>query len=168
MGDTLDYILINLSEILIANHWKLVVAESCTGGGVAKAITDLPGSSAWFERGFVTYSNESKIEMLNVSSETINIYGAVSIETASEMVEGALNNSHAQVALAITGIAGPDGGTDEKPVGTVCFAWVALNLPTLYTISKFTGNRNEVKEQAIMMAVQGLLELVQKIDDKEI
>ena len=106
--------------------------------------------------------------MLNVSPETINIYGAVSIETASEMVEGALNNSHAQVALAITGIAGPDGGTDEKPVGTVCFVRAAFNSPTLYTMSKFTGNRNEIREQAIMMAVHGLLELVQKIADKEI
>ena len=168
MDDTLDYILENLSEILIANHWKLVVAESCTGGGVARAITDLPGSSAWFERGFVTYSDVSKIEMLNVSPETIKNHGAVSIETASEMAEGALNNSHAQVALAITGIAGPDGGTDEKPVGTVCFAWAAINSPTFNTMSKFTGNRHEIREQAIMMAVQGLLELLQKIANKEI
>ncbi|NNE37777.1 MAG: CinA family protein [Gammaproteobacteria bacterium] len=163
MENSIDFILQDLAENLIARKWKIVVAESCTGGGIAKAITDLPGSSIWFDRGFVTYSNESKIEMLNVTTQTLNTHGAVSIETATEMVEGALKNSHAQVGLAVTGIAGPDGGTDSKPVGTVCFAWSAINSATLNAISKFEGERNEVREQAVMMAIQGLSELVEKL-----
>jgi nicotinamide-nucleotide amidase len=163
MENSIDFNLKDLAENLIARKWKIVVAESCTGGGVARAITNLPGSSSWFDRGFVTYSNESKIEMLNVTRKTLDTHGAVSIETATEMVEGALQHSHAQVGLAVTGIAGPDGGTEDKPVGTVCFAWSAINTPTLNAISKFDGERNEVREQAIMMAIQGLSELVEKL-----
>ncbi len=167
MEYSIDIILTDLAEKLIARKWKIVVAESCTGGGVAKAMTILPCISIWFERGFVTYSNESKIEMLNVTRQTLDDHGAVSIETATEMVEGALQNSHAHVGLAVTGIAGPDGGTDEKPVGTVCFAWGARNTPTLNAISNFDGERNEVREQSILMAIQGLSELVEKLTKLE-
>jgi len=167
MENSTDYVLQNLSEILIDKKWKIVVAESCTGGGVAKAMTSLPGSSAWFDRGFVTYSNESKMELLNVSVSTLELYGAVSIETANEMAEGALNNSHAQVSLSVTGIAGPDGGTKDKPVGTVCFAWRAINNPALNAMMNFTGDRTAIREQAIMMAIQGVFELMEKMGEHQ-
>ncbi len=167
MKDSTDYILHKLSEILIDKKWKIVVAESCTGGGVAKAMTSLPGSSAWFDRGMVTYSNESKMELLNVSASTLELYGAVSIETANEMALGALNNSHAQVSLSVTGIAGPDGGTMDKPVGTVCFAWTALNHTVLNAMMNFTGDRIAIREQAIMMAIQGVFELMEKMEDRQ-
>lgn len=167
MEDSTDYVLQNLSEILINKKWKIVVAESCTGGGIAKAMTSLPGSSAWFDRGFVTYSNESKMELLNVSVSTLELYGAVSIETANEMAQGALNNSHAQVSLSVTGIAGPDGGTKDKPVGTVCFAWRAINNPALNVMMNFTGDRTAIREQAIMMAIQGVFELMEKMGEHQ-
>ena len=112
-----------VGETLKSHGLMLATAESCTGGGVAQAITEVAGSSAWFERGFVTYSNLSKQQMLGVRETTLRQHGAVSEMTVREMVEGALQHSTAQVALAVSGIAGPDGGTAEKPVGTVWFAW---------------------------------------------
>ena len=112
-----------LAHRLVERGVMLVAAESCTGGWLAKACTDLPGSSAWFERGFVTYTNEAKQEMLGVTAETLQAHGAVSEPTVAEMAAGALAHSRAQISVSISGIAGPGGGSEEKPVGTVCFGW---------------------------------------------
>jgi nicotinamide-nucleotide amidase len=149
-----------LSKELIEHKLKLVTAESCTGGGVAYYLTDLPGSSAWFERGFVTYSNASKKELLQVKAATLLEFGAVSEQTAREMAEGALKNSHAQVSIAITGIAGPEGGTTEKPVGTVWFAWAGVNKETQASVWLLQGNRQVVREQAIKIAIKKLREFI--------
>ena len=136
----------------------LATAESCTGGWVAQVITSVAGSSEWFERGFVAYTNLAKREMLGVSTTTLSRYGAVSEQTARAMAEGALTHSHAQVALAITGIAGPSGGTPEKPVGTVCFAWAVKKRETISRKQVFSGDREAVRRQAVVKALQGLLE----------
>ena len=111
-----------LGNALIKRHLRIALAESCTGGLVCQQLTNIPGSSVWFDRGFITYSNESKVELLKVNQTTLSKFGAVSEEIASEMALGALNASHADIALSITGIAGPSGGSIEKPVGTVFFA----------------------------------------------
>jgi nicotinamide-nucleotide amidase len=136
----------------------LATAESCTGGWVAQVITSVAGSSEWFERGFVAYTNLAKREMLGVSTTILSRYGAVSEQTARAMAEGALTHSHAQVALAITGIAGPSGGTPEKPVGTVCFAWAVKKRDTISRKQVFSGDREAVRRQAVIAALQGLLE----------
>jgi nicotinamide-nucleotide amidase len=136
----------------------LATAESCTGGWVAQVITSVAGSSEWFERGFVAYTNLAKREMLGVSTTILSRYGAVSEQTARAMAEGALTHSHAQVALAITGIAGPSGGTPEKPVGTVCFAWAVKKRDTISRKQVFSGDRGAVRRQSVAMALQGLLE----------
>ena len=136
----------------------LATAESCTGGWVAQVVTSVAGSSEWFERGFVAYTNLAKREMLGVSTTTLSRYGAVSEQCARAMAEGALTHSHAQVALAITGIAGPSGGTPEKPVGTVCFAWAGKKRDTNSAKHLFTGDRESVRRQSVAMALQGLLE----------
>lgn len=140
-------------------NWKLVTAESCTGGMVAEVLTSIAGSSKYFECGFVTYSNESKINLLGVNPKTIAKYGAVSEQAACEMVEGALKRCFAQVGLAITGIAGPDGGTADKPVGTVYFAWKCCGQPTKITCQHFSGNRNTVRQLATRYAFENLVEL---------
>lgn len=140
----------------------MATAESCTGGGLAEILTRIPGSSAWFERGFVTYSNESKHELLSVPTEKLEQYGAVSEETASAMAEGALENSRADYSVAITGIAGPDGGTEDKPVGTICFAWCKRGAGGTTTRICFEGDRLKIREQACLLAMQGLLERLQK------
>src|SRR3954469_11316719 len=132
-------------------------AESCTGGLVAGAITDIAGSSAWFERGFVTYSNDAKMELLGVLKATLDAHGAVSEPTAREMAEGALLHSRAQLAVAITGVAGPGGGTVDKPVGMVCFAWSGLGVPTVAVTKRFAGNRAGVRRAAVLAALEGLL-----------
>lgn len=137
----------------------LALAESCTGGLASATITEIPGSSAWFERGFVTYSNTAKVEMLGVLPETLEIFGAISEQTAREMVVGALKHSHASIAISITGIAGPDGGTPEKPVGTVCFAWVHAGKLVSAT-HKLNGNRQEIRHQSVVAALGGLLKLL--------
>jgi nicotinamide-nucleotide amidase len=136
----------------------LATAESCTGGWVAQVVTSVAGSSEWFERGFVAYTNLAKREMLGVSTTILSRYGAVSEQTARAMAEGALTHSHAQVALAITGVAGPSGGTPEKPVGTVCFAWAAKKRETQSRKQVFSGDREGVRRQSVVMALQGLLE----------
>ena len=151
-----------LAEKLLITSSKLVTAESCTGGGLAEILTRLPGSSAWFERGFITYSNESKHELLSVPLDTLEQFGAVSEETASAMAKGAVENSRADYGVAITGIAGPDGGTEEKPVGTVCFAWHKRNEGGSTTRICFDGDRLKVREQSCMLAMQGLLDMLQK------
>jgi nicotinamide-nucleotide amidase len=147
-----------LGGALSARGYKLVTAESCTGGWLAQAITAVPGSSGWFERGFVVYSNASKCEVLGVRAETLTRFGAVSIETAAEMAEGALQVSHADVSVAITGIAGPVGGTREKPVGTVCLAWQGGPLPPHARVFQIDGTREGVRRRAVIAALQGLIE----------
>lgn len=135
----------------------LATAESCTGGWVAQVITHTSGSSEWFDRGFVTYSNEAKTELLRVRPETLDNYGAVSPETAAAMAEGALKNSNALIALAITGIAGPTGGSPGKPVGTVCFAWCRVGQTAETETAVFAGDREAVRRQAVLHALRGLL-----------
>jgi len=149
---------VQLGQALKARGFMLALAESCTGGMVAEAITSIAGSSAWFDRGFITYSNAAKIDMLDVSSTTLEKFGAVSEQTAAEMAIGALKNSAAQIAGSITGIAGPDGGSPEKPVGTVCFAWAGKNIPVSTCTHWFDGNRNSVRQQAAIFMMTGLIE----------
>jgi nicotinamide-nucleotide amidase len=155
---TLSSLAAKLGAALKARGYTLALAESCTGGMVAQEITNIAGSSAWFDRGFVTYSNQAKIEMLGVSCKTLDTYGAVSEQTANEMALGALKNSHAHVSGSITGIAGPDGGTPEKPVGAVCFAWSEINKPTSTTTKHFEGNREEIRQQATIEMMAGLID----------
>lgn len=147
-----------LGATLKARGFILALAESCTGGMVAQALTSIAGSSGWFDRGFVSYSNLAKIEMLGVSVKTLETLGAVSEQTAIEMAVGALNNSHAQITGSITGIAGPSGGTPEKPVGTVCFAWAEVHKSTSTTTKFFNGNRQEIRQQATITMMAGLID----------
>jgi nicotinamide-nucleotide amidase len=149
-----------LAETMLAKRYLLVTAESCTGGGIAHALTSLAGSSLFFERGFVTYSNESKQDVLQVSLDTLNRYGAVSEECAAEMAAGALINSRADIAVSVTGIAGPDGGSEDKPVGTVCFGWARREQTPQTARTIFPGDREAVREQSIQMALQGLLDML--------
>jgi len=138
----------------------LVVSESCTGGLAAAAITSIPGSSQWFERGFVTYTNRSKQELLGVRDATLEAHGAVSEAVVLEMAEGALQQSHAQISLAVSGIAGPGGGERDKPVGMVCFAWVGQGLPAHACTRHFDGDRNQIRSQAVMVALQGVVDFL--------
>ena len=135
----------------------IATAESCTGGWAAQVITHTAGSSAWFERGFVTYSNEAKMEMLGVRPETLELFGAVSQETAAEMAAGALKNSNALISMAITGIAGPAGGSPGKPVGTVCFGWCRAGGTAETETAVFAGDREAVRRLAVVRALRGLL-----------
>jgi nicotinamide-nucleotide amidase len=138
---------------------RLVTAESCTGGWVAQAVTSVAGSSDWFERGYVSYSNAAKREQLGVAAATLERHGAVSEETAREMALGALARVPGTVALAITGVAGPGGGTAAKPVGTVCFAWAANGTARSET-RRFEGDRESVRRQSVTHALQGLIGLL--------
>ncbi|HAE99721.1 MAG TPA: damage-inducible protein CinA [Methylophilaceae bacterium] len=158
--DQLNQLAIDLGAKLKRKGYMLALAESCTGGMAAQWITSVPGSSMWFDRGFVTYSNQSKIEMLGVQAETIEQYGAVSEQTAIEMVYGALKQSQAKVAVSITGIAGPDGGSLTKPVGTVCFAWASLDGGLTKSTKWFGGDRAQIRQQACIEAMQGLLTIL--------
>jgi nicotinamide-nucleotide amidase len=138
----------------------LASAESCTGGWVAATITAISGSSEWFDRGFVTYSDAAKQEMLGVSPDTLARFGAVSEQTAREMAEGALARSRADVAVSITGIAGPTGGSAAKPVGTVCFAWALADRNVRTTTRHFDGDRIEVRRESVLFALRTLLDLI--------
>ena len=149
-----------LGEALLAHGMMLSTAESCTGGGVACAVTEIAGSSAWFDRGFVTYSNQSKVDMLGVSNATLIRYGAVSEATVREMVAGALRHSQAQISLAVSGIAGPGGGTPEKPVGTVWFAWGFSDDVCVARLHQLDGDRAAIRKQAVRIALQGVVELL--------
>ncbi|KTD78367.1 CinA family protein [Legionella waltersii] len=150
----------DISTALSEHHWKLVTAESCTGGLISTCLTDMPGSSNWFERGFVTYSNASKEEMLSVPHDLMKRYGAVSEEVALAMALGAIEHSHGDVAVSVTGIAGPDGGTLDKPVGTVCFSWALRDLSSQTARQQFSGNRQEIRAQACHYALNGALFLL--------
>jgi nicotinamide-nucleotide amidase len=157
---TLYALAARLGEALKAQGLMLATAESCTGGWVAQAVTAVPGSSQWFERGFVTYTYISKREMLGVSQDTMGAHGAVSEQTVREMVVGALANSHAQIAVAISGTAGPDGGTPGKPVGTVCFAWAVKNGEPKSATLHLAGDREGVRRAAVKAALEGVLGLL--------
>jgi len=149
-----------LGEVLVRQGLMAATAESCTGGWLAQELTAVPGSSAWFERGFVTYSNEAKQEMLSVSAETMAQFGAVSEAVVREMAQGALKCSRAQLSVAISGVAGPGGGTPEKPVGTVCFGWAREGGEVVNRSLHFAGDRQAVRQQAVATAIQGLRDLV--------
>jgi nicotinamide-nucleotide amidase len=142
---------------LTRHDLTLATAESCTGGWVAEVVTQTPGSSGWFDRGFITYSNDAKVEMLGVDPEVIAKYGAVSQETAAEMAAGALVNSNAMISLAVSGVAGPSGGSPDKPVGTVCFAWCKLGDEPQTERHHYAGDRESVRHQAVVCALEGLL-----------
>jgi nicotinamide-nucleotide amidase len=147
----------DLGKALAARGWKVATAESCTGGLIAGAITDVSGSSGWFDRGFVTYSNEAKIEMLGVLAETLAKHGAVSEATAREMAAGALARSAADLAVAVTGVAGPTGGTPDKPVGMVCLAWARRDKPVDSVTQYFGGDRQQIRQRTVEAALDRLL-----------
>ncbi len=146
-----------VGEALSDKGLMLVTAESCTGGGVAHVVTAVAGSSGWFDRGFITYSNASKQEMLGVDEGTLARFGAVSEETVREMAVGALNHSRADVALSVSGIAGPGGGSKEKPVGTVWIGWALRGRETTATCFAFHGGRESVRREAVKAALEGVL-----------
>ncbi|MXS85391.1 nicotinamide-nucleotide amidohydrolase family protein [Nitrosomonas sp. HPC101] len=151
-------------QALKDNTLKLVSAESCTGGWIGQIITAISGSSDWYDRGFITYSNLSKQQMLRVQLLTLTQFGAVSEQTAREMAQGALTMSQAQIAVSVTGIAGPSGGSAEKPVGTVCFAWVlktALIKSANSRTCHLSGDREAIRRQSVAIALQGTLGLLE-------
>lgn len=150
-----------LGEALLARGWQLAAAESCTGGWLAQAVTAIAGSSNWFDRGFVTYSNEAKQDMLGVRADSLAQHGAVSEAVVREMVVGALAHSRADLALAISGIAGPTGGSAEKPVGTVWIAWGLRDGAQRAQCFRFDGDRAAVRRQSVIAALQGALSLLQ-------
>jgi len=156
----LEALAAELGSALLRQGWQLTTAESCTGGWLAQVVTSVAGSSAWFDRGFVTYSNAAKQDMLGVRAETLAGFGAVSEATAREMVLGALAHSAAQMAIAITGIAGPGGGSLEKPVGTVCFAWCVSGQPESSTTCHFIGERSHIRSASVAFALRQLKALV--------
>lgn len=145
-----------VGQQLLARNASVTTAESCTGGWIAKALTDIAGSSAWFERGFVTYSNEAKQQMVGVSESTLAQFGAVSEQVVREMAQGALSEAGAQYALSVSGIAGPDGGSEGKPVGTVWFGFAASTGEVLALVERFHGDREAVRRQATAWALQTL------------
>ena len=153
-----------LASLLLARGWKLALAESCTGGLVCATLTELSGSSEWFERGYITYSNQAKTECLGVPAELIESHGAVSEPVARAMAQGAQRNAGANIGVSITGIAGPTGGTAEKPVGTVCFGWTTPNTGgedvTTCQTKLFSGDRQSIRQQATEPALVGLLQLL--------
>jgi nicotinamide-nucleotide amidase len=155
--DTLNQLALEIGNVLKNKQQTLALAESCTGGMLSELITRVPGSSQWFDCAFVTYSNQSKINMLGVSNRTLNKFGAVSEETAKEMVLGVFLNSQATVAGSITGIAGPDGGSTQKPVGTVSFSWQIKSGKLHTNTQQFYGGRDDVRQQSCRYLLQVLL-----------
>jgi nicotinamide-nucleotide amidase len=162
MPESLDKLAAALGHRLLGQGLSLATAESCTGGWIAKVVTDIPGASAWFDRGFVTYSDAAKRELLGVSHNSLAERGAVSAEVASEMAAGAVARSEAGAAVAVTGIAGPGGGSEEKPVGTVYFAWAVPGQTMTIQVQRvqFAGDRDEVRHQTVRLALERLLELL--------
>lgn len=159
--DAAERLSARVGSLLRERGLRLVTAESCTGGMLAQVITSVPGSSRWFDRGFVTYSNRSKEELLGVQRDTLERHGAVSDQVVREMAEGALARGDGQVSVAISGIAGPQGGTPAKPVGTVWLAWAVAGRQTRSRSSHFAGDREMVRRQAVMAAMQGIVEALQ-------
>jgi nicotinamide-nucleotide amidase len=184
MNESLGSLIVRRAEslggLLREQRLLLTTAESCTAGGIAYAVTSVAGSSAWFERGFVTYSNESKLQVLGVSPVYMRDFGAVSEPVARSMALGALSHSAAQAAIAVTGIAGPDGATPDKSVGTICFAWAirrraaegferaqgGMTAPWVRTATRhFEGDRAAVRAQAIVAALEGQIALLEQRQD---
>ncbi len=149
-----------LGEILIQRGLMLVSAESCTGGWIGRTVTSIPGSSKWYERGFITYSNNSKSEMLGVSHRSLEKFGAVSEQIATEMAAGAISNSRAQVSIAVTGIAGPGGATEGKPVGMICHSWAIKDGLARTAVCFLEGERELIRKQAVAIALQGTINLL--------
>lgn len=160
MDKDLERLSLRLGEVLLGQKLMLACAESCTGGWVSEVVTATAGSSQWFERGFVTYSNAAKQELLGVQAHTLRQDGAVSEAVVREMAAGALRRSHAQAALAISGVAGPGGGSPGKPVGTVCFAWALRGGEATAETRLFTGDRETVRRLSVIHALQGLLRML--------
>jgi nicotinamide-nucleotide amidase len=159
-ADALTTLATLIGQALKTRGALLATAESCTGGGIAEAVTRISGSSEWFERGFVTYSNDAKADMLGVGRATLASFGAVSEETAREMAAGALSHGRATHAVSVTGIAGPTGGSADKPVGTVCFGWAAQGGKPVSETRHFDGDREAVRRASVIHALQGLLRLL--------
>jgi nicotinamide-nucleotide amidase len=157
--DDLTLLATQVGALLTQKKLLLATAESCTGGGVAHAVTEISGSSVWFECGYITYSNSSKSELLNISPALIAQHGSVSEEIAAAMAEGALANCEAHVTIATTGIAGPHGAVPGKPVGTICFAW-SCNGKTHTERRLFSGDRQSVRQQTVVHALQGLIQFL--------
>jgi nicotinamide-nucleotide amidase len=154
MNERITQLVDQLSNKLKAREWKIATVESCTGGGLAYALTSLAGSSTWFERGVVTYSNIAKEELVGVRALTLASFGAVSEQTVREMAEGGLRNSQAQLSIAITGIAGPEGGTAEKPVGTIWLGYASIDAQTQTFVEVLQGTRTSIREQTIQIALE--------------
>ena len=159
-NDILYKLAARVGKALKTRKLMLVTAESCTGGWLGEAVTMVPGSSDWYERGFITYTYISKRELLGIKRHTLDKFGAVSEQTARDMAEGALNNSHAQVAVSVSGTAGPSGGTRDKPVGTVCLAWAQKNSRITSETRHFKGKRQAIRRKAVKRALQGILDLL--------
>lgn len=157
-ADRLTALAARLGRELGARQWRAVTAESCTGGGIARVLTELPGSSGWFECGFVTYSDAAKQTLLDVPAAILARHGAVSEATARAMAEGALRRGGGQAAIAVTGVAGPGGGSPHKPVGTVVFAWALPARATRSQICRFSGDRGAVRAAAVEQGLAGLLD----------
>jgi nicotinamide-nucleotide amidase len=160
MDEELIELASSLGNALKARRILMATAESCTGGWVGRIVTAVPGSSHWYDRGFITYTNQSKQDMLGVSAETLELHGAVSEETVREMAEGAITHSQAELSVAISGIAGPSGGSPNKPVGTVCLAWAGGDKATTSMTCHFAGDREQVRYQAVQTALEGLIKQV--------
>jgi nicotinamide-nucleotide amidase len=148
-----------VGRALKARGWMLACAESCTGGWIGQCVTMVPGSSDWFERGFITYTNVAKMEMLGVRKETLQAHGAVSEQTVQEMARGALERSRAQVSVSVSGVAGPSGGSADKPVGMVCVGWAVRGGVERVTTLQLAGDRDAVRRQSVVAALEGLLRL---------
>lgn len=162
MDPTLYRLAVRVGRALKTRQWMAATAESCTGGWIGQAITMVPGSSEWFERGFITYTNLSKSEMLGVKAATLLRRGAVSEQVVREMALGALARSHAQVSVAVSGVAGPGGGSPGKPVGTVCFAWARKGKGVTTETRHFRGDRDRIRNRCVQHALKGMLSLVGK------
>jgi len=155
----LEALALRLGRALLVRNWRVATAESCTGGWIAKTLTDVPGSSQWFDGSVVSYSNAAKTSLLDVSPELLETHGAVSEQVARAMAQGARSRFAAQLAVAVSGIAGPDGGTPDKPVGTVCFAW-ATPSGTGAARRVFAGGRESIRRQSVAFALERLIDLV--------
>lgn len=153
----IEHLVVALAHAMLARGGMIVTAESCTGGMIAAALTSIAGSSVWFERGFVTYSDDAKIELLGVDPRTLDSQGAVSEATAAEMARGAVSRSRADLAVSVTGVAGPGGGSPHKPVGTVCFGWCVRDEAPQTARLLLSGDRAAVRRASVRIAVEGLL-----------
>jgi len=160
MDQTLYRLAVRVGRALKRRELMITTAESCTGGWIGQAITMVPGSSEWFERGFITYTYISKREMLGVKPRTLARQGAVSEDVVREMAKGALARSHAQVAVSISGVAGPGGGSPDKPVGTICFAWARKGGKVLAETRRFRGDRDAVRRRSVDHALRGVLKII--------